>query len=99
MKIKSYDVITKALSDIHDLNITKKDIYKKNKFLFVNIKFHNMVEVFDYPVNDLLEVGNHIPNYYDKDIKDLIDNDVDFSCEYPKLKKDLEPKITFERGK
>ena len=99
MKIKSYDVITKALSDIHDLNITKKDIYKKDKFLFVNIKFHNMVEVFDYPVNDLFEVGNHIPNYYDKDIKDLIDNDVDFSCEYPKLKQNLEPKITFERGK
>ena len=37
--------------------------------------------------------------YYDKDIKDLIDNDVDFNSEYPKLKKDLEPKITFERGK
>ena len=88
MKTKSYDVITKALSDIHGTKINKEDLYKKNNYLFVNIKKYNTIEVFNYPINEYFEPLNHLSNWYNKDFKDLIDNDVDFNHQYLKLKKE-----------
>jgi len=93
MKTKSYDVITKALSDIHGTKINKKDLYKKNNYLFVNIKKHNTIEVFNYPINEYFEPLNHLFNWYNKDFHDLVDNDVDFNHQYLKLKK--EPTIKY----
>ena len=77
MKTRSYNVITEALSDIHGTKINKNDLYKKNNYLFVNIKKHNTIEVFDYPVNEYFEPLNHLFNWYNKDFHDLVDNDVD----------------------
>jgi len=93
MKTKSYDVITKALSDIHGTKINKDDLYKKNNYLFVNIKKYNTIEVFNYPINEYFEPLNHLSNWYNKDFKYLVNNDVDFNHQYLKLKK--EPTIKY----
>ena len=93
-KIRSYKTLIEYINNIHDIKLTKKDLYRKKGFLFVNIKKYNTVEIFDYPVNNLIEVGNHITNWNNKNIKDLVNNDIKFESdngeplEYPSLKKE-----------
>ena len=83
-KIRSYKTLIEYINNIHDIKLTKKDLYRKKGFLFVNIKKYNTVEIFDYPVNNLIEVGNHITNWNNKNIKDMQKNSevANFNQEY-----------------
>ena len=90
--IKNYDEIIYNVNFNHQINITKKELYKKNGWLFVDLK-DTTIEVFKYPVNDYFEPYTHLWNIKKKPFKDFINNEVDFSGEYPKEKNP--PKIQF----
>ena len=90
--IKKYDEIIYNINFNHQINITKKDIYLKNGWLFIDLK-DSTIEVFKYPVNDYFEPYTHLLNIKKKPFKDFINNEVDFTGEYPKEKNP--PKIKY----
>ena len=90
--IKNYDEIIYNINFNHQINITKKDLYLKNGWLFIDLK-DSTIEVFKYPVNDYFEPYTHLWNIKKKPFKDFINNEVDFSGEYPKEKNP--PKIKY----
>ena len=89
--IKNYDEIIYNINFNHQINISKKDLYLKNGWLFIDLK-DTAIEVFKYPVNEYFEPYNHLWNINKKPFKDFINNEVDFSGEYPKEKNPLKIK-------
>ena len=91
--IKNYDEIIYNINFNHQINITKKELYLKNGWLFIDLKDYT-IEVFKYPVNDYFEPYTHLWNIKKKPFKDFINNEVDFSGEYPKEKNPLKIKYS-----
>ena len=90
--IKNYDEIIYNINFNHQINITKKELYLKNGWLFIDLK-DSTIEVFKYPVNDYFEPYTHLWNIKKMPFKDFIDNEVDCNGGYPKEKNP--PKIQF----
>ena len=88
MKVKSYKVISSYLSDYHGFEITKNNLYKKNNHLFVDLN-NGTIEVYSYPINEYFEPLTHLLNYSKRSFNDFVDNDVDFSTDYPTEKRNF----------
>ena len=88
MKVKSYKVISSYLSDYHGFEITKNNLYKKNNHLFVDLN-NGTIEVYSYPINEYFEPLTHLLNYSKRSFNDFVNNDVDFSTDYPTEKRNF----------
>ena len=100
--IKNYNEIIYNINFNHGININKNNLYLKNGWLFVDLK-DDTIEVFKYPVNEYFEAYTHLWNIKKKQFKDFINNEVDFTGEYPKEKSSprvvlVESKITKGRA-
>jgi len=91
--IKSYNEIIYNINFNHKINITRKDLYLKNGWLFIDLK-DDTIEVFKYPVNEYFEAYTHLWNIKKKQFKDFINNEVDFNGKYPTEKNPV--KIIFK---
>jgi len=90
--IKKYNEIINNINFNHGINITKNNLYLKNGWLFIDLK-DDTIEVFKYPVNEYFEPYTHLWNIKKKTFKDFINNEVDFTGEYPKEKNEIRIKL------
>ena len=89
--------------------ISEKDIYITKGWLFVNMSAtkspqgYSGIDVYKYPLNDYCESYTSLWNLYNKPFKNYVNNEVDFTGEYPKEKSSptivmVESKITKGRA-
>ena len=98
MKVKSYKVISSYLTDYHGFEITKDNLYKKNNCLFVDLN-NGTIEVYNYPINEYFEPLTHLLNYSKRSFNDFVNNDVDFSTDYPTEKRNFKTTPIESNGK
>lgn len=99
-----FDYKNKTIRPIKD-----EDIYIIKGWIFVNMTAtksvykYSGIDVYKYPLNDYCECYTSLWNLYNKPFKNYVNNEVDFTGEYPKEKSSprvvlVESKITKGRA-
>ena len=84
-------------------SISEDDIYITKGWVFVNMSAtksrlgYRGIDIYNYPLNEYCEGYTSLWNFHNKPFKDYINNEVDFSGEYPREKNP--PRVTMVSSK